>query len=63
MLISGKEIGKVGTGTSVRTCMFSYSANTAVFSTDKRMNVNCEINIIDVRNADASIGKLSTLLL
>lgn len=52
---NGKEIGKVSTGTSVRTCMFSYSANTAVFSTDKRMNTNCEIHIIDVRNADASL--------
>ncbi|GLH06521.1 Eukaryotic translation initiation factor 3 subunit I [Gryllus bimaculatus] len=52
---TGKEIGKINTDTSVRTCMFSYSANMAVYSTDTQLGHRCEMVIIDVRNADDSI--------
>lgn len=52
---TGVEIGDIQTNSSVRTCNFSYSANMAVYSTDKAMGHNCEIFIIDVRNVDSSL--------
>jgi translation initiation factor 3 subunit I len=54
---TGKEIGRISTASSVRTCNFSYSANMAMYSTDKQMGNQCEMFIIDVRNADDSIGE------
>jgi len=57
----GVEIGKFITGSSVRTCGFSYSGTQAVFSTDVQMKATCEIFIIDVRNADSSLGEYACL--
>lgn len=52
---TGKEIGSIESRSSVRTCNFSYSANMVAYSTDKAMKSNCEIFIIDTRDADGSI--------
>ncbi|RZF44227.1 hypothetical protein LSTR_LSTR003867 [Laodelphax striatellus] len=51
---TGVEIGHLNTPSSVRTAMFSYSANMAAYSTDNTMGKQCEINIIDVRTVDSS---------
>ncbi|XP_067002622.1 eukaryotic translation initiation factor 3 subunit I [Anabrus simplex] len=59
---NGKEIGKVGANSSVRTCLFSYSANMAVYSTDKQYGHQCEMFIIDVRNADESVGSAAPIM-
>lgn len=49
---TGTELGNIETKSSVRTCMFSYSGNMAVYTTDKAMKHLCEICIIDVRTTD-----------
>ncbi|XP_066587157.1 eukaryotic translation initiation factor 3 subunit I [Prorops nasuta] len=54
---TGKEIGQLATNSSVRTCSFSYSANLAVFSTDKALGHQCELFIMDVRNVDAELNQ------
>lgn len=61
-MVSGVEIGNINTNSSVRTCNFSYSANMAAFSTDTARKQVCEIIIVDVRNADKSIGKAVILV-
>lgn len=53
----GKEIGQLTTNSSVRTCGFSYSANLAVFSTDKALGHQCEMFIMDVRNVDPTLSQ------
>lgn len=55
-LFIGSQIGKIENSSSVRSCNFSYSANMAAYSTDAHLGQQCEILIIDVRNADESIG-------
>jgi hypothetical protein len=42
---TGKEIGNISTNSSVRTCLFSYSGNMAVYTTDRAMRHQCEIFI------------------
>lgn len=59
---TGKVIGSISTNSPVRACNFSYSGNMAVFATDKSMGHQCEIHIIDVRNADESLSKSSPIL-
>ncbi|PSN54575.1 Eukaryotic translation initiation factor 3 subunit I [Blattella germanica] len=54
---TGCQVGKIENCSSVRSCNFSYSANMAAYSTDAHLRQQCEIFIIDVRNADESIGK------
>lgn len=56
-LFIGKEIGLLHTNSSVRTCNFSYSANLAVYSTDKALGHQCEMFIIDIRNVDAELSQ------
>lgn len=53
----GVEIGQLSVKSAVRTCVFSYSANMAVYSTDATYGLDCEICVIDVRNADDSFSK------
>lgn len=60
---TGKEIGNIVTASSVRTCMFSYSANMAVYTTDRAMKQPCEMFIIDTRTVDSSISEQSPILL
>jgi len=55
-LFVGCQIGKIENSSSVRSCNFSYSANMAAYSTDAHLGQQCEMLIIDVRNADESIG-------
>lgn len=52
----GTVIASIAAKSSVRTCNFSYSGNQAAYTTDKAMGQNCELFIIDVRNADSSIA-------
>ncbi|XP_049859860.1 eukaryotic translation initiation factor 3 subunit I [Schistocerca gregaria] len=59
---TGVNIGTVPANSSVRTCAFSYSATMAVYSTDKHYGFNCEIHVIDVRNADNSIAHQEPIL-
>ncbi|XP_063239906.1 eukaryotic translation initiation factor 3 subunit I [Bacillus rossius redtenbacheri] len=59
---TGKEIGNIRAQSSVRTCNFSYSANMAAYSTDKQLRQQCEMNIIDVRTVDESIGSSEPIL-
>ncbi|XP_044253424.1 eukaryotic translation initiation factor 3 subunit I [Tribolium madens] len=59
---TGKEIGNITTNSSVRTCLFSYSGNMAVYTTDRALKHNCEIFIIDVRNVDESISHADPIL-
>nr|CAI5831040.1 unnamed protein product [Callosobruchus analis] len=59
---TGKEIGCINTASSVRTCMFSYSANMAVYTTDKAMKQDCEMFIIDTRVVDDSTGQQDPIL-
>lgn len=59
---TGKEIGNILAASSVRTCMFSYSANMAVYTTDKAMKQPCEMFIIDTRTVDSSIGDQDPIL-
>jgi translation initiation factor 3 subunit I len=59
---TGKEIGNISTNSSVRTCLFSYSGNMAVYTTDRAMRHQCEIFIIDVRNVDESISHADPIL-
>lgn len=59
---TGKETGNITTNSSVRTCLFSYSANMAVYTTDKAMKQPCEIFIIDVRTIDSSFSQQDSIL-
>ncbi|CAH1119630.1 unnamed protein product [Phaedon cochleariae] len=59
---TGKEIGNISTASSVRTCMFSYSANMAVYTTDRAMKQPCEMFIIDTRLVDDSISNQAPIL-
>ncbi|XP_023014032.1 eukaryotic translation initiation factor 3 subunit i [Leptinotarsa decemlineata] len=59
---TGREIGNIKTASSVRTCLFSYSANMAVYTTDKAMKQPCEMFVIDTRNVDDSVGSQDPIL-
>uniref|UniRef100_U5EMH0 Eukaryotic translation initiation factor 3 subunit I n=1 Tax=Corethrella appendiculata TaxID=1370023 RepID=U5EMH0_9DIPT len=59
---TGIEIASIECKSSVRTCSFSYSGNQAAYSTDRAMNNNCELFVIDVRNADESIANANPVL-
>ncbi|CAD6227587.1 GSCOCG00001267001-RA-CDS [Cotesia congregata] len=54
---TGKEISQIQTNSSVRTCAFSFSANMAVYSTDKALGHQCEMFIIDTRNVDSMLAE------
>lgn len=41
----------------MRTCGFSYSANLAVYSTDKALGHQCEMFIMDVRNVASTMSQ------
>lgn len=49
------------TNSSVRTCSFSYSANLAVYSTDKALGHQCEMFIIDIKNVDAVLSQADAI--
>ncbi|XP_034472468.1 eukaryotic translation initiation factor 3 subunit I [Drosophila innubila] len=53
----GSVIASIPTKSSVRTSTFSFSGNQAAYSTDKAMGQNCELFIIDVRNADSTLSE------
>ncbi|KAK9877962.1 hypothetical protein WA026_020180 [Henosepilachna vigintioctopunctata] len=59
---TGKEIGNIEAKSSVRTCLFSYSGNMAMYTTDRAMRNNCEIFVIDVRTVDSSISQAQPIL-
>ncbi|KAK3579123.1 hypothetical protein CHS0354_022143 [Potamilus streckersoni] len=48
---TGKELAVLETLTAVRSCGFSYSGRTLMYSTDKTMGHPCEIHIYDVRDS------------
>lgn len=58
----GTTIATIPCKSSVRTVNFSFSGNQAAYSTDKAMGYNCELFIIDVRNADSSIANADPIL-
>jgi translation initiation factor 3 subunit I len=58
----GTSIATIPCKSSVRTCNFSYSGNQAAYSTDKAMGHDCELFIIDVRNADSSLNEADAVL-
>jgi len=49
---TGKGIFELETKSAVRTCGFSFSGNTMMFSTDKAMGHQCEISFFDIRDQD-----------
>lgn len=59
---TGDEIGRINTASAVRSCAYSYSANMAAYSTDNTMGKQCEIFIVDVRNADSTIGDQNPIM-
>lgn len=50
-LETGVPISMINTDTAVRTCGFSFSGKQVMYSTDKSMGKQCEIKIVDVRDA------------
>jgi len=58
----GDVIASIGSKSSVRTCNFSYSGNQAAYTTDKAMQQNCELFIIDVRNVDSSLSNQDPIM-
>lgn len=59
---TGVEIGMLSVQSAIRTCVFSYSSNMAVYSTDATYGLSCELLVIDVRNADESFNKTTPIL-
>lgn len=59
---NGVEIGVLQAESAIRTCVFSYSADLAVYSTDATMGLSCEMSVIDVRNADESFSDSSPII-
>lgn len=45
----------------MRTCSFSYSANLAVYSTDKALGHQCEMFIMDIKNVDAVLSQADAI--
>jgi translation initiation factor 3 subunit I len=56
---NGVELNKVERDSPVRTCLFSYSGNVVVYSTDQAMGKPCEIFIADVRDSQ-QLGESTT---
>ncbi|XP_055378462.1 eukaryotic translation initiation factor 3 subunit I [Condylostylus longicornis] len=52
----GEVTASIGSKSAVRTCNFSYSGNQAAYTTDKAMQQNCELFIVDVRNVDSTLS-------
>ncbi|BES98604.1 unnamed protein product [Nesidiocoris tenuis] len=50
---TGQVIGSITTVSTVRTCVFSFSADLAAFSTDTQRKQTCHINVIDCRITDS----------
>ncbi|KAF6202434.1 hypothetical protein GE061_004833 [Apolygus lucorum] len=50
---NGKILASVTTLSTVRACVFSYSANMAAYSTDTQRKQICGINVIDCRISDS----------
>lgn len=50
-LETGVPISMINTDTAVRTCGFAFSGKYVMYSTDKSMGKQCEIKIVDVRDA------------
>lgn len=46
---TGKELESIVTKTAVRTCGFSYSGQELMYTTDKSMGKQCELNVVDLR--------------
>lgn len=61
-LETGKNTATIKCKSSVRTVNFSYSGTQAAYSTDKAMNQNCDLVIIDVRCVDASTSDAEAIL-
>lgn len=61
-LETGKSTATIKCKSSVRTVNFSYSGNQAAYSTDKAMNQNCDLVIIDVRCVDPSTSDAEPIL-
>lgn len=58
----GTTIASIACKSAVRTCMFSFSGNQAAYSTDAQMGHSCSLNIVDVREADASLSSAESTL-
>jgi len=56
---TGKSLNKIDRDSSVRTCLFSYSGNMVVYTTDYAMSKPCEIFFADVRDP-AQLGESVT---
>ena len=50
LVTPGVPLAELPTKSAVRTCGFSYSANTIMFSTDRTMGQSCTVNIYDIRD-------------
>ena len=46
----GVSLAELTTKSAVRTCGFSYGANTIMFSTDRTMGQECTVAIYDIRD-------------
>ena len=46
------------TGSAIRTCLFSYSSNLIVYSTDLAMGSKCEIVLYDVRDLESPVRQV-----
>ncbi|CAI8038839.1 Eukaryotic translation initiation factor 3 subunit I [Geodia barretti] len=52
---TGTTLSEFETGSAVRSCMFSYSSNLFVYTTDATMGSVCEIYLYDVRDLEAPV--------
>ena len=52
---TGTQLNQFDTGSAVRTCLFSYSSNMLVYSTDSTMGSKCDISLYDVRDLEAPV--------
>jgi translation initiation factor 3 subunit I len=59
---TGQNIATIDSESSVRTCNFSFSGNQAAYSTDKAMNKDCDLFIVDTRTMDNGIGNSAPIM-
>ena len=52
---TGTQLNQFDTGSAVRACVFSYSSNLFVYTTDATMGSVCEIYLYDVRDLEAPV--------
>jgi translation initiation factor 3 subunit I len=52
---TGTTLSQFETGSAVRSCMFSYSSNLFVYTTDATMGSVCEIYLYDIRDLEAPV--------